>query len=649
MRDENFYNLNNIQKQAAGTLEGPVLIFAGAGSGKTKTLTSRIGNMIQRGVAPESILAITFTNKAAEEMKTRLELIVKNQNTDVANMFIGTFHKLGAKILRENAALAGISKNFTIYDENDQAALINSIIKERPELGKTKPSLAANRISKAKNELIKTENFSALFEENFINRLISQVYELYEQELAKRNALDFDDLLKKPIELFEKFSSVLERYQDQWRYISVDEYQDTNKAQYVFLKLLAARHRNICCVGDDGQSIYSFRGADFRNILHFEKDWPDAKIFFLEQNYRSTKTILNAANAILAKNVFQTQKNLWTNNGSGESIRICEARNEKQEAHFIAQESLALNSAGTPLNSIAVLYRTNAQSRAIEEAMLTFNIPYRLIGGVKFYNRKEIKDLIAYLCVVHNPSDWLNFQRALTSPERGIGKKTLEKIKSVAPENRLNSNLYAGKTKIGIEAFKKILDSIQKNLARETLSRTTIKLIEKIDFINYLEPETEEGRKRIENVYELITVLKSFDAIKGGEALEKFLDNTSLIQNQEAFDGNGRDAVNLMTIHAAKGLEFEHIFLAGYEENLFPHQRAIKNPFELEEERRLAYVAITRAKKSATIIYARHRHIYGGIEWNAPSRFIAEIPQHLIKFEIITDDIDNDDNKVISI
>lgn len=618
--------LNSKQKEAVININGPILIIAGAGSGKTKTITHRIIYLISQGISPQNIMAVTFTNKAAEEMRERINPLISRGNSP----FVGTFHSFGAKILRqevENQLSANkktLNKNFVIFDENDQLALVKDIIKSLEiDPKQYNHSAILNSISKAKNELKTPEEFSENTEGIF-KATVAKIYHRYQADLETHNAVDFDDILMKTVNIFKKFPEILEKYQDIFKYILVDEYQDTNFAQYTLVNLLAKKYRNLCAVGDDYQAIYSWRGADFRNILNFEKDYPEAKIILLEENYRSTQNILNAAHAVIEKNIFKTNKKLWTKNPAGNSINLCLLNNEKEEGEFIAQtvKNISLKE-NLLLNNFAVLYRTNAQSRSLEEAFLSAGIPYKIIGNIKFYSRKEIKDIISYLRLIQNSDDALSMARIINTPPRGIGKTTQEKFfsrqESLPPK---------------IQDFFNLIENLRERSKIENLPQLIESIIKKSGYEDYLQSGTIEDKSRLENIKELLSLAQKYKHLEPQNAIQKFLEDIALISDSDDIENN-KNLVNLMTLHAAKGLEFPVVFIAGAEEGLLPHSQSIINSRDLEEERRLCYVGMTRAKKELFVTSVRRRMIFGATQANPPSRFLLEIPENLIN--LITD------------
>lgn len=619
--------LNSEQKKAVEHINGPMLVLAGAGSGKTKVLTSRIANLINKGISPYNILAITFTNKAAKEMKDR---VVKLIGKEAYNIQISTFHSLGLKILKENYNLLGYEKNFTIIDSDDVLTIIKKIMKDK-NMSKDRynPREIKNKISSAKNEMMSIEAFSKVeFDHNII-----EVYKEYQKKLKNGNSVDFDDLLILPIKLFKNYPRVLEEYQDKYKYILIDEYQDTNEAQYIFSKLLSSKYRNIFVVGDNDQAIYAFRGANYKNILNFEKDYPEAKTILLEENYRSTKTILNAANSVIKNNRERKDKNLWSNNIEGNKIKYKEVANEKEEASFVGEEIKKLLSKGVNEEEIAVLYRTNAQSRVIEEEMLKKNIKYRVIGSFYFYNRKEIKDLLCYLRLINNHKDDVSLLRIINTPRRGIGDKTIENLTELAAQN--NTSLYEAIEKGKELEFKNLIEELTKSSESLSLTELIDEILEKSGIKKELSTsKLLEDEIRLENLNEFKGVTKSYEEEYGSATLGDFLDEISLVSDMsEHQDSSNR--VSLMTIHSVKGLEYNYVFIIGMEEGIFPHYNAINDGSSsaIEEERRLCYVAITRAKKELYITSADTRMLFGNISRNAPSRFIKEIDKEYIEID----------------
>ncbi len=629
--------LNDEQKEAVLTTEGPVLVIAGAGSGKTRLLTHRIAYLIkEKKVSSRSILAVTFTNKAAQEMKERVKELLGGQLN--YQPWMGTFHHICMRILRTEIDKIGYKKNFVIYDDSDQLALMKKIMKEKEiSLDQFNPRAMLAVISKAKGELQSVEDY--ISGGSYFERVLAKIYEAYQKILSENNALDFDDIIQKTAEIFQKFPEVLEKYQDLFHYILVDEYQDTNRAQYVLVNLLSQRHRNLCVVGDDWQSVYAFRGADVRNILNFEQDYPEAKVVKLERNYRSTQKILDAAHGIISKNIHRKDKKLWTDNVGGHDIVIYEARDEQEEAQFIVSEIGQLVEGGeADLNNFVVLYRTNAQSRAIEEAFLQAAIPYRVVGGVRFYERREVKDFLAYLKFINNPRDEMSLARVINLPPRGIGGVTLGKWIKFARENDLDlvgaarqAEKIPGLNSSKIDAISKF-GALAERLGIEAERVNLIDLMESIlaksEYQKLLLSEGEAGQIRYENVRELFTVAEKYKDEKGVEGMSLFLEEVALVSSTDNINFEG-GAVHLMTLHSAKGLEFDNVFMAGMEEGLFPHSRSLLDPKELEEERRLAYVGITRAKKRVYLLWAVSRNIFGSVRINVSSRFLEDIPEEL--------------------
>ena len=622
-------NLNDKQLEAVKTTEGPLLVLAGAGSGKTKVLTTRIAYLIkEKNIDPYNILAITFTNKAAKEMKERVINLIGNVGYE---MQISTFHSFGLSIIKDNYKLLGYNPNFTILDSDDTLTLIKKILKDSnidPKM--YNPKAIRNSISSAKSEMINSDKYSRYVGSDFEEKVVT-VYKQYEDRLKSNNALDFDDLLIKPIELFKNNNDVLEKYQERFKYILIDEYQDTNEAQYTLSKLLAKKYKNICVVGDDAQAIYSWRGANYKNILNFEKDYPKAKTIYLEENYRSTKTILNAANDVIKNNVDKKDKNLWTNNEEGVKIDYKRTDSEKEEALFVANEIKKLINDGTDKKEIAVLYRTNAQSRTIEEAMLSNNIPYKVVGSFYFYNRKEIKDLISYLKLIYNNQDDTSLLRIINVPKRGIGLKTIENlsIKAVTERKSIYEVIDSGKELV----FKEIIEKIKEESENLSLTELVDLVLDKSGIKQELINEKSiESDIRLENLEEFKSITRNFEETNGIISLGEFLEQITLVSDIEEHKNN-EDVVTLMTIHSAKGLEFENVFLIGMEESVFPHRNSFESREELEEERRLCYVAITRAKKHLYLVNTRKRMIFGDTSYNQPSRFINEISEEYLNKE----------------
>jgi len=673
--------LNPVQREAAVLTEGPLMIIAGAGSGKTRVLTYRIAHLIEKGVDPFNILALTFTNKAAREMKNRIGKLIGEAPAKA--LWMGTFHSTFARILRFEAEKLGYPKNFTIYDTDDSKSTIKEILKTMNLDDKVyKPSLVLNRISAAKNNLIGFKaylnNPTVLADDRASQKpLIGQIYEAYQKRLFRAGAMDFDDLLFNTNVLLRDFPDVLLKYQEKFRYILVDEYQDTNFSQYVIVKQLAARHENICVVGDDAQSIYAFRGANIQNILNFEKDYPDVKKLFLEQNYRSTQNIVNAANSIIANNKDQFEKKVWTENPQGEKITVMRADTDSAEGYKVANSIFSIRMQKQRQNSdFAILYRTNAQSRAMEEALRKLNIPYRIYGGLSFYQRKEIKDVLAYFRLSINPNDDESMRRVINYPARGIGQTTIDKISVMAVDNDVSmftvlDNLDDFKPDVNAGTITKLRDFATMlksfgNLAKGSEAYEAANhIINHSGILRELNKEkTPEEIARVENVEELLSAVKEFsetertaleqelkedilmqqsenpeDLFSGEQAhkvktIDEFMQEIALLTDADRNKDDEQDTnkVSLMTIHAAKGLEFPYVYVVGMEENLFPSQMVLQDRAELEEERRLFYVALTRAEKQAFLCYAERRFRYGNHVFCEPSRFIDEIDEQFIHF-----------------
>ena len=632
--------LNDKQLEAVNHTEGPCLVLAGAGSGKTRVLTERIIKLIDDGVSPYNILAITFTNKAAKEMRVR----VQNKIGDVANsIFIGTFHSFGLRILRENYDAIGYSSNITILDTDDTKSLIKRILKENSfDPADYDIKHIISKISSAKNDGISPLEFSKLFL-NEHDKVIGLVYEKYLKLLKENNSVDFDDLLLKPVEIFKKRKDILEKYQERFRYILVDEYQDTNSIQYELCKMLAKKYNNIFVVGDANQSIYSWRNADYRNILNFEKDYKNAHVVLLEENYRSTNTILKAANSVIKNNNEGTKLNLWTSIGDGEKVEYIRVEDEIKESSFVINKIKELVSEGYSYSDFAVLYRTNAQSRTVEEAFVRNNIPYNIIGSYYFYNRKEIKDLIAYLNLIYNNNDSVSLERVINTPKRGIGTKTIDNIREKANMNDISlfDAIDSGKE---LEFKKLILELIEdsktmnlSDLIEDVLVKTGLRREYELD-------KSIESDTKVENLNEFKSLAVNFED-NGIYDLSTFLENIMLVSDkgQYAEDDNN---VNIMTLHSAKGLEFNIVFILGMEEGIFPHSRSFESAKELEEERRLCYVGITRAKKKLYLLSARTRTLYGRTSGTIESRFIKEIDPTLINIK--NESVKKDENKKVS-
>lgn len=637
--------LNPQQKKAVETVDGPLLIMAGAGSGKTRVLTHRIAYLIAtRKAAPWSILAITFTNKAAREMQERVGKLVGAEGQDI---WVSTFHSMCVRILRRDISRMGFSSNFTILDSGDQLSVVKNCMKElNIDSKKFEPKAVQAAISTAKNEL-KTPEMVENRIGDYFDGIVAKVYKLYQKKLKSNNSLDFDDLIMTTIQLFKEVPEVLDFYQNKFQYIHVDEYQDTNRAQYMLCLMLADKHKRICVVGDSDQSIYRWRGADISNILNFEKDYPTATTILLEQNYRSTSNILNAANKIISNNTGRKAKNLWTDKDEGNKIRLYQADSEHEEGYFITNEINKNVKSGKKYDQHAILYRTNAQSRVIEEILIKSDIPYQIVGGIKFYDRKEIKDILAYLRLISNPDDDISFARIVNVPKRGIGDTTLDRLADAA--GRRGISMFAmieevhaleigAKTKHALADFRDMIDNLHRMVEYLSVTELTEKTLEMTEYRIELQREkTIEANARLENIDEFLSVTMDFEKRNEDKSLVSFLTDLALIADidsmndkaEQAADAN--NAVVLMTMHSAKGLEFPVVFIIGMEEGVFPHSRAANDNEELEEERRLAYVGITRAEQDLFLTCARMRTLFGRTNMNAPSRFLTEIPEELLE------------------
>ena len=633
-------NMNSEQSEAVRTTEGPLLIMAGAGSGKTRVLTHRIAYLLdEKDVSPYNILAITFTNKAAKEMKARVEHLV---GEEAQVIWMSTFHSMCVRILRRDADRIGIERNFTIIDPTDQKSVIKDVLKsENIDSKRFEPRMFIGAISNLKNEL-KTPEDAQKEANDFHSQMVATVYKGYQRQLSRNEALDFDDLIMTTINLFERVPETLEYYQNKFQYIHVDEYQDTNKAQYTLVKLLANKFKNLCVVGDSDQSIYGWRGADIQNILSFEEDYPEAKTIFLEQNYRSTKNILNAANEVIKHNSERKPKGLWTANSGGDKIQYYEAMTERDEAEYVVKEIMKHQRSGKKYSEMAILYRTNAQSRVLEETFMKSNIPYTMVGGQKFYDRKEIKDLLSYLRVIANSNDDISLQRIINVPKRGIGPSSVEKIQTYSLQNNISMfDALAEVDFIGLSkkvtqeciSFYEMIQNLIKEQEFLEISEIVDEVLQKSGYRDMLDREQSiESRSRLENLDEFMSVPKDYEENTPLEeqSLINFLTDLSLVADiDEADTQNG---VTLMTMHSAKGLEFPIVFIMGMEESLFPHIRAIKSEddHEMEEERRICYVAITRAEELLYITNATTRMLFGRSQSNMPSRFLKEIPEDLL-------------------
>ena len=619
-------DLNKEQQKAVLETEGPLLILAGAGSGKTRVLTTKVAYLIEEaGISPYNILAITFTNKAAKEMSNRLYRLIGDK---AKNVQVSTFHSFGVKILRENFKYLGYDKNFIIMDSEDSVSVIKKILKEKGINPKIyNPNAIKNKISSCKNEMMSPKDYEKYVASDF-EKIVLLVYELYEDTLKKNNSIDFDDLLLLPIKLFRENPNILQNYQERFQYILIDEYQDTNEAQYILTKMISAKYRNICCVGDVDQSIYSFRGANYKNILNFEKDYKDAKTIKLEQNYRSTTNILDAANDVIKNNKERKDKKLWSDKGTGEKITYYRAFNGIDEAQYVAREIKNLINNGIEYENIAVLYRTNSQSHVIEEEFLKNKIPYKIVGGIGFYSRKEIKDVLAYLRLIYNEKDNISLLRVINTPKRGVGSKTISNL--IEKANNDGKSIYEVIVSGKELEFKNIIEKLKKF----SESLTITELVDKILDITGIRKEYESDKTlesdiRLENLEELKTVTRTFEEKEGIVSLEDFLYEVSLVSDVNEYDED-KNRVSLMTVHSVKGLEFDYVFITGLEEGIFPHMNSLMNNSDLEEERRLCYVAITRAKEKLYLVNARLRMMFGHDCTNLPSRFIGEINKELL-------------------
>ena len=627
----NIDNLNEKQKEAVINTDGPMLILAAAGSGKTKVLTTKIAYLIkEKNIDPTSILAITFTNKAANEMKERVKKLI---GLSSFVMQISTFHSFGLSIIKQNYEKLGFKSNFTIIDSDDSLSTIKRILKDMNLDPKFyNPKTIRNKISSAKNELMGPDELDK-FSNSEIDEVTVKVYEEYQKKLKVNNSLDFDDLLMFPIILFKENKEILDYYQDRFKYILIDEYQDTNYVQYILTKMLAKKYKNICVVGDPDQSIYGFRGSNYKNILNFEKDYKDTKIVLLEQNYRSTKNILNAANDIIKNNKNRKEKALWTDNDLGLKIKYKRCDDEKDEANYVVSDVKKLIKDGVKKEDIAILYRTNAQSRTIEEAFLRENISYKVVGAFYFYNRKEIKDLISYLKLIYNTSDDISLTRIINVPKRGIGLKTMENLTTKA--NLLNESIFNTIDSGKELEFKKLILELKETSEDLSLTQLVDIILDKSGIRKELEQEdTIESQSRLENLEEFKSITRNFENTYGVVSLSEFLDEISLVSDVEEHK-NQTDVVTLMTVHSAKGLEFDYVYIVGLEEGIFPHSMCLYDNSEIEEERRLCYVAVTRAKKSLTLLNTKRRMLYGQDNFNPPSRFVNEISDEYLEKEEI--------------
>ncbi|MCC6934487.1 MAG: UvrD-helicase domain-containing protein [Candidatus Yanofskybacteria bacterium] len=649
--------LNEKQVEAVTTTEGPVLVISGPGSGKTRALTHRIAYLIASGVRPEHILAVTFTNKAAGEIKERVTSLLGHRTSPAARHpipTIGTFHSIGLRILRRHAERIGYGTNFTILDSGDQQALIRRISADLElDSKRYSPGSLLGKIQKLKTELVGHHQYTGT---GHTEKILERVYRAYQGRLESMNAVDFGDLIFLTVRLLREHPDILAHYQGLWRYLLVDEYQDTSHDQYTLINLLAAGHGNIFCIGDDAQSIYLFRQADIRNILNFQRDWPNGKVILLEQNYRSTKTILAAAQAVISNNASQIPKELWTNNAAGEQITVTETVSERHEAQHLIETLRTLQRRRYTLADCAVLYRTHAQSRALEEQLVRAGIPYRIVGGIRFYERREVKDILAYARLLANPNDTVSFERIANVPARGIGTTTIDRLLATDAPDRISAvGILAqeypptGRAGKSLDSLHSLLVRLQRIAQEKKPSEVIRAILKHTAYEDYLRTQkgqdAESAEERVENVRELLTVAAKYDS-EGSAGMRTFLEEVALLQDTDQLAAEDA-AVTLMTMHAAKGLEFPVVYVCGMEEGLFPHSRTVWAPHELEEERRLCYVAITRAKERLFISLAKWRNIFGSRQANIPSRFLSEIPAHLLSWQRIEpDDRSADDERI---
>ena len=619
-------NLNKKQQEAVLKTNGPLLVLAGAGSGKTRVLTTKIAYLIEeKNVEPYNILAITFTNKAAKEMKDRTISLIGDY---ASGLQISTFHSFGLRLVRDNCERLGYDRNFVIMDSDDSLTVVKKILKSMDKDPKVyNPKAIRNKISSCKNELMTPDMYERYVASDY-EKIILEVYRKYEKKLKSNNSVDFDDLLILPIKLFKENPDVLQKYQERFKYILIDEYQDTNEAQYILTKMISAKYRNICVVGDIDQAIYGWRGANYKNILNFEKDYKECYTVLLEENYRSTKTILDAANDVIKNNKNRKDKVLWSTKGDGDKIEYFRAFNERDEAQYTIRKIKELHKRGVGYQDIAILYRTNAQSRTIEEEMLKENLPYRVVGSFYFYSRKEIKDLIAYLRLIHNSRDNVSLLRVINTPKRGIGLKTIQDLTDKADGEGIS--IYEAIDSGKALQFKNLIEDLKKVSENLTLTELIDKVLVASGMKSELESEKSlEAEIRLENLEEFKSITKSFEEREGLISLEDFLLEISLVSDVEEYKDD-TDKISLMTIHSVKGLEFDYVFVVGMEEGIFPHMNSLMESSELEEERRLCYVAITRAKKQLYLVNARKRTLFGREQVNPISRFISEINSNLI-------------------
>ncbi len=627
--------LNEAQKRAVIHTQGPLLILAGAGAGKTKTLTHRILNLVKEGVLPQNIMAITFTNKAAKEMRDRVSKLLAD---DIGKPFVSTFHSLGVKILRDNSHILGITKHFNIYDRNDSISLVKKILKEIGEAESgVEPKTILSIISSEKGNMVTAEEYESQSNHSYITEIVAKVWLKYQETLRKEKAYDFDDLLLEPTLLLKKNPELRKKYQDLWQFVHIDEYQDTNGVQYEMARCIIGDKNNVCVVGDIDQNIYSWRGATIKNILNFEKDFPGADMIVLEQNYRSTGNILKAANAVIEKNVNRREKNLYTENGEGEKLKLYNAFDGLDEARFVADEIKELMKNGVPSNEIAILYRANFQSRILEESLLRASLPYQVLG-TKFFDRKEVKDVLCFLRSALNPDDLTSLSRIINVPTRGIGKVTLLKILEG------NEHELSGKVAEKVADFRSMLQRIKK-FAETNKPSETIKMIIRTTGLEIdLQKDGEDGLERIQNIKELATLAQKYDELEPSEGISKLLEEAALATDQDEIETETdiakKNGVKLMTVHSSKGLEFDYVFITGLEHGLFPSERQDQKKDDEEEERRLFYVALTRARKKVFLSYAGIRTIFGSQQVNTPSEFLDDIPADLIETEEPDEDVD---------
>ncbi len=636
--------LNPAQREAVEAIKGPVLILAGPGSGKTRVIAHRVAYLVRVcGISPHHIMAVTFTNKAAREMRERLQGLLGQA---IEALTLGTFHAICARILRRDGNAIGLESSFVIYDEDDQLRLVKQVLEElNLDPKQHAPQALRSAIDAAKSRLISPEEYSKRVS-SYFEEIVQRLYQRYQQLLSQGQAVDFDDLLMKTVQLFRDHRQILARYQSRYVHILVDEFQDTNIAQYELMKQLAGKYRNLCVVGDPDQSIYSWRFADLRNILSFEKDYPEAKVVFLEQNYRSTKTILEVASNVISANVLRKPKKLWTENERGTPVTVIESYNAEEEAQSVVNEIEKLvGQEQIPLKDCAVMYRVNAQSRALEETFLRYGVPYRLVGGTRFYQRQEVKDIIAYLRVIHNPQDNVSLLRIINVPGRGIGQKTISTLQSWAKAHdkslfealkQMSQNAVADKAKQSLPSrtvqalagFSALVSELSTQRHQVSLSSLLDEILEHTKYRAYIQ-DKEDGEDRWENIVELRNVASEYNELAPEEALTAFLEKVSLVSDLDELDEKA-DAVTLITLHQAKGLEFPAVFVVGLEEGILPHRRSFDDPEEMEEERRLCYVGITRAKKRLYLLRSYRRSLFGGSTANPPSRFLQDISPHLI-------------------